>query len=410
MLNKADIEYNNIISKIHKDGEWDIGEDVRGRYDSDKAPAYTKSIFGHQVSFKNGTVPLITSKKVFVLTAVKEAWLFWIMQTVKEKDFKDNNVKIWDQWFKDGNLGRSYAYQFESHRHQKRELVAVAPIVKSIPKTIKPYHLFKNSDKGTVKNYSEDEINTLYNIWNNMFDNVDEEKTFVHQDWYSFERFLRDIRYLPQFFLAKEEGFEEWVLDLNYYNSNYYSSKSCVWLPREESEVYSMWTEKYESNKRYELSRNQVVELLNGIKYNSQSRRLMTSFWNDADVDKKQLQECAWATQTNIKNNYMDFMLIQRSVDTGLGLPFNWIQYWLIGNLIAHVNNLKFRDFIHQMGNVHYYDRHEDSLLQQIESHVYDTPSISFNREIKDFFDFTPSDIIIDFYESGEHIPLEVSV
>lgn len=410
MLNVADVEYNQLIQTISEEGEWDTGEKVRGVYE-DGSPAYTKSIFGHQVKFQNGAIPLITSKQVFVKTATKEAWLFWIMQTVQEKDFKNNKVKIWDEWFNsEGNLGRSYAYQFESHRHHIRELISVKPVVKELPTTLKPYHLFKNSDTGTVKNYSNDEITILYDIWNSMFDTIDEETTFVHQDWYSFEQFLRDIRYLPQFFLAKEQKFEGWVLDLNYRNSNYYSNKSCVWLPKDESDMYLMWTEKYKSNKRYELSRNQVVDLLLNIQSNPQSRRLMTSFWNDADVNKKELQECAWATQSNVKNNYFDFMLIQRSVDTGLGLPFNWIQYWIIGNVIAHVNNLQFRHFTHQMGNVHYYDRHEDSLLKQIKQETYSTPIIEINPNLKDFFDFTPDDVIIKEYKHGEFVPLEVAI
>lgn len=406
MLNKADVEYNKLIQKIKEEGEWDTGEKVRGVY-KDGLPAYTKSIFGHQVKFKDGAIPLITSKQVFAKTAVKEAWLFWVLQTVQEKDFKDNKVTIWDEWFnRDGNLGRSYAYQFESHRHQERELITVQPRVKQKPKTLMPITL-KKDGVGEVKNYTDDEIDKLLAIWNNLFV---KEEYYVHKNWYSFENFLRDIRYLPQFFLAREEGFNEWVIDLNYYNSNYYSSQSCVWLPKEESELYSMWSQKYQSNKRYELSRNQVVELLLNIKNNPQSRRLMTSFWNHADVDKKQLQECAWATQSNIKNGYFDFMLIQRSVDTGLGLPFNWIQYWIIGNLIAHVNGLIFRNFTHQMGNVHYYDRHEESLLEQIEKETYSTPIVEINKDLKDFFDFTPEDVIIKEYHHGEYIPLEVAI
>lgn len=481
MLNVADVEYNQLIQTISEEGEWDTGEKVRGVYE-DGSPAYTKSIFGHQVKFQNGAIPLITSKQVFVKTATKEAWLFWIMQTVQEKDFKNNKVKIWDEWYRNGHLGRSYAYQFESHRHHIREVVKVNK--KEIPNQKIELSNTKRNVYGvgyygnykSVKNYTEYEVNKLMNIWKGMLSrcynkNKDKYKfygelgVFVDERWHSFENFLRDIRYLPQFFLAKECGFKNWNLDKDFYQSNAYSKDTCVWLTIKENAMYkksvknvsvifengdeklfltakdtatflSVGTStvnrwllqqsnsylKYgikninyiENNSdsafRYELSRNQVVDLLLNIKNNPQSRRLMTSFWNDADVDKKQLQECAWATQSNVKNNYFDFMLIQRSVDTGLGLPFNWIQYWIIGNVIAHVNNLQFRHFTHQMGNVHYYDRHEDSLLKQIKQETYSTPIIEINPNLKDFFDFTPDDVIIKEYKHGEFVPLEVAI
>lgn len=546
-VNKADLEYNNIINLIHEKGEWDYGELVRGKYESDGSPAHTKSIFGHQVRFENNTIPLLTSKKVFVLTAVKEAWLFWIMQTVKEKDFKDNNVKIWNQWFREGSLGRSYAYQFESHRHHIRELVKIEPKIKehhgklnsiTVNEPLSPnfevkdkhigmtyssnnYGDFKVIDMDTsgdrkkyliqfldtgytkysasgeilsgevkdnfkrtvcgvgyrgnyesVKNYTENEISKLYNIWRSMitrcYGSVERESyqgrdIFVDKSWHSFENFLREIRYIPQFFLAKEVGFVGYELDKDYYSSNCYSKDTCVFITTYENKLYRENIKPFyaidkDGNKklyisqqecaidlglsnsttisgclnnrasrktskghtfvylnddsiyRYELSKNQVVDLINNIKNNPQSRRLMTSFWNDADVDKKELQECAWSTQYNIKGGYMDSLLIQRSVDVGLGLPFNWIQYWIIGNVLAHVNGYKYRNFVHQMGNVHYYDRHEDSLLEQIDNEIYETPVIKINENLKDFFDFTPNDITIEYYECGEYIKLEVAV
>lgn len=411
MTNYADEQYNKLIETIQSTGEWDKGENVRTVYESDKAPAYTKSIFGHQVKFPDNSIPLITSKKVFALTAAKELWLFWIMQTVQEKDFKENNVKIWDNWFNEqGNLGRSYAYQFESHRHHQRELVTIDPVIKE--QTFDNYIAEPfNESIGSVKNYTEKEIKTLRELYYQMFDTAAEnDNIFVDKRWGSFEQFLRDIRYIPQFFLAKEKGFKNWVLSPLYFHSNHYSPESCAWITVNEHYLYEeMYNEDQSIKSRYELSRNQVVDLINGLRNNSQSRRHMTSFWNQADVDKKQLQECAWSTQWNVKGEMSDLLLIQRSVDTGLGLPFNWFQYWLLHQIVAQVCGLTPRSFTHQMGNVHYYDRHEESLLEQIKKPTFATPIIKINSEVVDFFDFTPKDMYIEFYDSGDHVPLEVA-
>lgn len=548
-MSQADIIYNELIKNIYENGVWDKGENVRTVY-ADGTPAYSKSVFGVQVRFDKAIPPILTTKKVFWKTALKEMMLFWIHQTVKEIDFKNKNVKVWDEWFKDGNLGRSYAYQFESHRHHTREVVKVKPRIKEhhgelenikVFDKIKPNYsnddeligkkftsnncgdaividVYKSGEyykksigvkiqfvdtnnisiiqkgdllrgnfsdnfsrtvcgvgyKGnykSVKNYKDYEVKHLYHIWNKMISRCYNKKDsgfkdyggrgiFVDKRWHSFENFLRDVRYVPQFFLARENRFKKWHLDKDYYKSNCYSPDTCVWLEDWENVLYSreygkpFYVEsetgekelfislkdaslKYNFDKshlakslknckkikgykvyyldindiyRYELSRNQVVELIKNIKENPQSRRLLSSFWNYADVDKKQLQECAWATDWNVKRGYLDLILIQRSADVGLGVVFNWIQYWFLQNMIAHVCGLKVGAFIHQIGNLHYYDKHEESLLGQIKNEQFEAPKIWINQEVKDFFDFTEDDVKLLDYNSGEYIKMEVAI
>jgi thymidylate synthase len=545
-MNQADEQYKRVVETVMRVGVKDTDQHVRTVWE-DGTPAYTKSIFGHQVEFDEGELPILTTKRVYWKTALKEILIFWQKQSVEEKDFKDANVKVWQEWFnKDGNLGRSYAYQFESHRHHKREIVKIKPIIKDVEdgKISKPFigeidkscddcvyesnnsgkfivlNKFKNGthfdnqqsyeiqflDTGyrklvrkydaikgevkdpfhrsirgvgylgkykSVKNYSDDEIKKLRVMWENMITRCYSSDPhgrymnngiFVDNWWHSFENFLRDIRYLPQFILARESGFNDWSIDKDYYGSNCYSKDTCVWLIRNENYIYrnnnkpfymidgnglrttylsirdcvrdlelvngsgiSGCLNKYEHRKtvkgfkfeyiddneylyRYELSRNQVVELLNNINSNPSSRRLMSSFWNYADVDKKQLQECAWSTNWNVRDGKLDLILIQRSVDVGLGLVFNWFQYYMLLSMIAHVSNLKVGRFIHQMGNVHYYDRHEENLIEQISRQSYETPKLWINENVKDFFDFTEDDLKLIDYQHGGKIDFEVAI
>lgn len=326
-------------------------------------------------------------------------------------------------------------------------------------------------DVSSVRNYQETEIRYLQDVWESMLDRCYNSSSvrydryggrgvFVSERWHSFENFLRDIRWVPQFFLAKEQGFRKWELDKDYYASNCYSLDTCVWLESKENVLYSgskgrpftvelpngekelfihthraaleygvdhsSISKSLKSGKllkglkisyvqdtllyRYELSSNQVVDLINNIKNNPSSRRLLTNFWNDADVKKKALQECAYGTEWNVRDGKLDLILIQRSGDIGLGVPFNWIQYWILLNMVAQVCGLEVGDFIHQMGNLHYYDRHEATLMEQIQAEQYELPTFKINTEVKDFFDFTHEDIQFINYQSGKFMPMEVAI
>ena len=396
-MNVADTIYNDIIKDIKENGAWDTEFDVRPKY-ADGTPAYTKAVFGRQYEFDANTIPLLTSKKMFPKTAIKEMLLFWVKQTVKEYDFKSVNCKVWDEWFlPDRTLGKSYAYQFESRPYKKIVTVKSRYVDYQGTKSL----IDKDDNIYTAKNYSDVELVTLKSIWNNMFTKYE---YIVCDEWYSFDTFLKDIRYIPQFFIAQQNNFAGWDLNNLYYFTNIYSKDTSVFYPTNEDVIISD-----NSNIRYELSRNQVVELLHNIKHNPSSRRLMTSFWNYNDVNDKALQECAYSTQWNIRNNTIDLILKQRSGDSGLGVPFNWFQYKILQLLIAKVSNLKVGKFIHQIGDIHYYDRHEQLLLDQTSNETYTPPEIII-KDVNDFFNITADDIEIINYKSNNYIPMEVAI
>ena len=548
-MTQADLKYNELIKNIIRNGYSDENSEVRTRWESDNSPAHTLSLFGVQTSFDDNELPILTTKRVAWKTAIKELLLFWVIQTTNKDDFTSANVHVWDQWFNsEGNIGRSYAYQFESHRHHERSIVAVEKKTRKKPECLsqiivgEPIALnsscddelcgetieSQNSGKflvldvfsggaknnylkmakvqfldthyccvitkenakngkvkdpysrricnigyegnvSSVKNYTPNEIASLRSRWtamikrcydskNNRFNTYGAKGVFVDEKWHSFENYLRDIRRLPQFVLAREAGFKGYHLDKDYYDSNCYSRDTCVWLEVKDNITYSkkplnlihpdgtkelflsisdaekahslngiscilakktgfvktkgFMAEYLEDDNiyRYELSRNQVTELLNNIQENPQSRRLMTSFWNYADVDKKELQECAWATNFNVRDNKLDLILIQRSVDSALGEPFNWLQYNILQRMIAHVSGLEVGKFIHQAGNVHVYTRHVKKLEQQLTRETFDAPELWINPEVKDFYDFTIEDFELINYKHGEKITFEVAI
>ena len=157
--------------------------------------------------------------------------------------------------------------------------------------------------------------------------------------------------------------------------------------------------------------RNQVKELLHNIVNNPASKRLMTSFWNYNDVQEKALQECAWTTQWYTRRNYLDLMLIQRSADTGLGIPFNWFQYKALQILVSKCTGYKPGRFIHQMGCVHYYDRHEEDILKIIDLKEFEQPELILDiNKGTDFFSYNYNDFKLNNYQHGPSIPFEIAI
>lgn len=393
----------------------------------------------------------------------------YIGQTYSTKDYGDYIVVD----ISDDVVNRKATIQFVETGYVK--VVDIATVIKG-KNTPDNYARFYSGvgylgNPDSVKNFNEDEKAALYRRWYYMlrrcyepshseYKNYGAKGVFVEERWHSFENYLRDVRWIPQYFIAKQDDFLGWSIDKDYYAANYYGKDSAVWIkdgenlsyrntnqpiylikPNGEKELYLSFSdaekdyglsnlckvvkgtrehirhfkaEEVEVEEgyvyRYELSRNQVVDLINGIKENPSSRRHMTCFWNDKDVRKKALQECAWATEWNVRDGKLDLILIQRSGDIGLGVPFNWIQYWTLLNMVAQVCELEVGDFIHQMGNLHYYDRHEATLMEQIEAEQYELPTFKINTEVKDFFDFTHEDIQFINYQSGKFMPMEVAI
>lgn len=460
-MNIADKKYKKLILDIYNNGSWDNDKNVRAKY-SDGVAAHCKSKFGYNIVFEEGEIPLITCKKMYPISALKEMYLFWIKQTVRKQDFKDINCNIWDEWmFTDGTykdtLGKSYAYQFET---EVNEIVIVSQRLSLSNGISKTDNILKNL---ITKDYDKEDI--VFHFWQNLLKMCNKKATcsFLHKDWLNFKIFEKDIQNLPQYRLALRENFIGWKLDINYYKSNIYSKETCVWLRISESELYDSpispievvfkdeskslfltlsdlsfklgvskacireWIKNPKSitesqiktikrikdNNIYRkaLSKNQVEELINEIKNNPASKRLMTSFWNFKNVSQKALQECAFQTQWNVRGNKLDLILTQRSVDVGLGLPFNWFQYKMLQILIAHCTGYEAGTFIHHMGSLHYYDRHETALLELVNKPEYPLPSINLiSKPDQDFFSYSYEDFLIENYKSGEHLALEVAI
>lgn len=157
--------------------------------------------------------------------------------------------------------------------------------------------------------------------------------------------------------------------------------------------------------------RNQVKELLYNLKHNPASKRHLVSFWNYEEVQDKALQECCWAFQFHVRADRLDFLLIQRSCDLPLGLPTNWNTYRALQLLVAQCTGYKPGRFIHQIGNLHYYDRHEEDILKVIDLEEFEQPELVLDTtKGTDFFSYTYDDFKLNNYKHGPYIPFEIAI
>ena len=513
-LNKMDQYLLQNLKRLADTGYKD--EYPRAKYE-DGTPAHSISITGgvYEVfDLSKGEYPITESRPIPWKSSINEMLAIYQSQTNTQEGFESHNVGWWKDWCNEqGNIGRAYAYNLESHRpgEMKREVVKVkrkiikdefkkikeTPLQNEIMKSIddkiyenydNPFIIidnrFKITDNGTyiyriqflksgyIKEIRGNDLNqsikknrllkdpfsrSYYGIgylgdykkikmdkeilniliikWESMIKRCygtnqnykiyKDKGVFVHQDWHCFANFLRDVKQIPQYFLAKEEKFKGWELDKDYYASNCYSKETCTFLKSQENTLYAKMRPLKVKNKitgenklfleiekcaeyfnfsksglktalyrperlkrgnyvnyefkfvddeniyRYELSRNQINYLLENLKNNPFSKRHIVSFYHWSNIDKKMLVECAYETLWTVRKSgedlYLDMSLIHRSSDLLIaGTGINQIQYVALQMMVAKHCGYKVGLFEHYRKNVHVYDRHEEQLIETI--------------------------------------------
>lgn len=155
---------------------------------------------------------------------------------------------------------------------------------------------------------------------------------------------------------------------------------------------------------------DQISELVNSIKNNPNSRRLIVSAWNVGELDKMNLPPCHLLFQFYVANGKLSCQLYQRSCDVFLGVPFNIASYALLTMMIAQVAGLELGDFVWTGGDVHIYNNHMDQVNLQLTRKPNKLPQMKINPEVKSIFDFKFEDFELVNYEAQPHIPGKVSV
>lgn len=155
---------------------------------------------------------------------------------------------------------------------------------------------------------------------------------------------------------------------------------------------------------------DQIANVVEQIKKNPDSRRLIVSAWNVADVDNMALPPCHSLFQFYVANNKLSCQLYQRSADVFLGVPFNIASYALLTMMIAQVCGLEYGDFVHSFGDAHLYSNHIEQAKLQLSRDFRPLPTMKINPNITSIFDFKLEDFELVGYDPHPHIKAEVAV
>lgn len=157
-------------------------------------------------------------------------------------------------------------------------------------------------------------------------------------------------------------------------------------------------------------STDQIVNLVNGLKNNPNSRRHIVSAWNPSFIEDMALPPCHCLFQFYVAEGKLSCQLYQRSCDTFLGVPFNIASYALLVHMIAQVCDLEVGDFVWTGGDVHLYSNHVDQAKLQLTREHRALPTLKLNPNVKDLFAFTMDDISIENYDPHPHIKAAVAI
>ena len=155
---------------------------------------------------------------------------------------------------------------------------------------------------------------------------------------------------------------------------------------------------------------DQISQVVNAIMNNPDSRRLIVSAWNVADVDQMKLPPCHAFFQFYVADGKLSCQLYQRSADIFLGVPFNIASYALLTMMVAQVCGLKLGDFVHTLGDAHIYSNHMDQVHEQLARELRPLPQMQINPRVTDIFSFKFEDFTLENYDPHPAIKGVVAV
>ena len=155
---------------------------------------------------------------------------------------------------------------------------------------------------------------------------------------------------------------------------------------------------------------DQIIDLIDQLKKNPDSRRLIVSAWNVAELPKMALMPCHTLFQFYVADGKLSCQLYQRSADVFLGVPFNIASYALLTMMVAQVCDLQLGDFVHTFGDVHLYNNHFDQAREQLSRTPFPLPKMKINPDVKSILGFKYEDFVLEGYQSHPAIKAPVAV
>jgi len=163
----------------------------------------------------------------------------------------------------------------------------------------------------------------------------------------------------------------------------------------------------YQMQKKYKFAQgemDQVDNVLWQLKNQPQSRRILTNIYNFEDLSEMNLEPCAYSMTFNVTGNKLNAILNQRSQDILAANNWNVVQYSILTMMFAQVSGLEVGELVHVISDAHIYNKHVDIIKELITRPQYPAPKVHLNPEIKNFYDFTPEDVIVEDYQKNPQV------
>ena len=188
--------------------------------------------------------------------------------------------------------------------------------------------------------------------------------------------------------------------------ADYWKPKAA--FPGDLGRVYAAQWRKWKKPDGTEV--DQIADVIEQIKKDPNSRRLIVTAWNPGELDQMALPPCHMFFQFFVAEGKLSLLMHQRSCDMFLGVPFNIASYSLLLHMVAQVTGLKAHEFIHSLGDAHIYRNHVDAVKEQLARAPLPSPKLWLNPEVKNIDDFTMDDIKLEGYESHGSIAAPMAV
>lgn len=427
----------------------------KGASKGDRTGTGTISSFGHQMKFDlSEGFPLITTKKVYTRAIIGEL-LWFLAGDTKNSNLSEQKIRIWNEWQNnDGTIGPGYSAQWRAWYAPSDKIIQVSKredihkdFVYEVSEEDKDKSTFNPSvySVGFLGKEVPDVDQRIKQLWLNIMEEcyrnvlfADDNAATVSPIWHSFEMFAKTINTVP--------GYHEWSmyggysLDVEYFGSNVYGPHTSVFLKDGNDaivngRIISVENETFATledyNKKYDklpprekiefikpkvgtvwrkqVFVDQISEVIETLKTNPDSRRMIVSAWNAAELDNMALMPCHAFFQFYVADGKLSCQLYQRSADLFLGVPFNIASYALLTHMVAQQVGLEVGDFVWTGGDCHIYNNLVEQVEEQISREPYPFPKLNLNRA-EDVFSYVLEDVKIEDYEHHPAIKGKVSV
>lgn len=418
---------------------------TNGKIKHNRTGIDTISISGAMLEFdmSTGKFPLLTTKKMGLKTIFSELEMF-IKGITSKKFLQDRKSGIWNAWCNpqkvpystdpeqqklmatEDDLGPIYGFNGnywemnETTKPEKR--MKTAPFYyKSDPQLIMNVGEIGDSTatEEFISVYSKPLYEKVYTIWESILERCYDEASdlfadygargfFVFPRWHILSCFLKDITRIPGWHQFMREP-DRYVLSENYYITNCYSDTTTAWISKEDDFMYMTQP----GIPRKKLPINQLKAVIDTLKTDPTSRRMIVSYWNPSLMSQMALPPCHYCYEFLSDGESVDLLFNMRSVDCFLGMPFDIAHYAMLLLLICKQVNMKPGKLIGFFADTHIYTNHLDQVKEQLSREPFESPTVNIlNAEDPNWtiWDWKYTDFTLDNYNCYPAIKAPVAV